>query len=326
MADNTTISLHDIPPRHKSKTVNLSRLRPPQARPVSPSPPPPSVPPQVQVTSTENASQKQRKTKKENINPLISQPVEASAAAPYHNTRSRSRSMEPTVVATAQRTGKGKFKAAAKKTSADLIALPEEEEEGPEADELLEQVIKTEEVIDIDAVVVNDEAQPQVTVGQTLEEEQDVEELLVADQSVQSSEHDEQDQIDISTDDDSPMDRDDAQIARSLRRSSTPFDGLTPSQLLARSSQNTRAKPSTAPAPLPSNPTTSTPVARRTRRGGLAFGRPPVASPRTPVPSFPVNGTRAKRKKDEISEEAKQELYIPPLGTRARDRVLAARG
>jgi hypothetical protein len=260
-------------------------------------------------------------------------PIIPSTEAPYHNTRSRSRSVEPSMPTRA---------APSKKTQS-----KKDQEPSPPRLEPLEEVQGEDtETLDIQEA---DQQEISAPTGETLEEELDVEELLVANATDLSGVSRYQDGVDNTPQKSihnhiSPLSTDDQETSRTLRqvrelpRSQFPTSNITlddPEDILKRFADARSASSRLSSVRPPFNARNN--VARPRASGAAAVPRVSQLSaelstqPTTPVrsrsparkhstssaESFPLIGTRASAMKRKIQEEEKHSPYTPPPGTRA---------
>ena len=260
-------------------------------------------------------------------------PAAAQVEAPYRNTRSKSRSVEPSGFTTTQRKAKGKAKKILEKQRENLESL---DEGGSDEDEGIVEM-----------------ANPDVPVGETLAEEQDVEDLLITDgndQSLITHREDEDLEVEVPRQArdlqrkrtrENSLDTDDEQTHKSLREFAhhpsigSLFDvELDPTKLMRKLKTHKLSKPSDKRQSW----NTLRPIYHEPPHAGTSVKPDPVTSPqpRTPGPSrpsrtaprtnsqssgesipFPISGTRASAMKMKLEQEEKRTPYKPPVGTRA---------
>ncbi|KAF8077750.1 hypothetical protein FPV67DRAFT_1662548 [Lyophyllum atratum] len=271
--------------------------------------------------------------------PVLSAPIPPTAEAPYRNTRSRSRSVEPSVLPSRPRPRKKK--AAEVVEEATVMAS-------------LEEVSDEDDVPTLESQEMGSTSTP---VRETVEDEMSVEEFLVNDISGRSNdiERSVQDTDEADPEAASPpaeavdasMDSDDAQTDQLLhqppeeRTSQRPnaifiidpdeairqFNAGKPVSSTARSSRLSSVRPVAFPRLQSNAPTRSRHRASRSSRDPFEAAHAVTPQPRTPanhrsrsassVESFPMPGTKASTAKRRIEEEEKHTPYTPPRGTRA---------
>ncbi|TFK42373.1 hypothetical protein BDQ12DRAFT_732027 [Crucibulum laeve] len=292
---------------------------------------------QVVLSSVSPAQPMQPKKGKRAANKKASaapRPVEA----PYHNTRSRSRSVEPSMLPPIKPRGKEKSKKLAQEQERN------EQGGGPAFEPQLEGIREDMDMGDPPAAAET----PSVPIAQTLEEEMDVADLLINDQSLSVRS--------VSVQQES-LDSDDAQTNRILRASqvqqrrnvpivpSSLFQDINPEDMLARFQSENAPRYSLPPAPPTAGPSKRNAELRkeggrprhsepsalppaRNRDGSVlsqnAFFTPQRRSPmkakiasNSSEESFPLSGTRASAVKKQLRQEEKQTPYTPPAGTKA---------
>ena len=240
----------------------------------------------------------------------------AAIDAPYRNTRSRSRSVEPSIPQSPVRRSKKRKNQETQKTIPTLATVDE---------------IQDNEVLEVADVSVPP------PLGEILADEIDVEKMLVSDDNIQGTELGDVENVRGVF-----LDTDDAQTEQNLRPTQPPrrVFGLLrmhPSDILKEFQQSSAIWMDQSPLPSAVRPHFSNSPVRNTQSGSI----PPSSlnrnlpdthkaaePPRTPPPrhrknsasstdSFPVSGTRASALKKKLQQQEKRSPYNPPIGTRA---------
>lgn len=317
---------------------------------------PSSAPNQVITVGVSPASLEQgaqKVTRKAPSGARRPQPKAAIAVreAPYRNTRSRSHSVEPSAFLSANVNTNPRGVLARKARKKPVMELVEEAEEiaqntpGP----VILDLSGEEEMIDAD--IPRDEA----------EEEQDVEDLLITNESAMSRVESAAEVDELADEPDSDgeldnesMDADDQQIDESLRQqarqqsqtfrfpSSSSLFALStdPAEVLKRfngkASEEGQARASSTRSPFAARniglqqPRDSDRFPLQMRTPFTTISRPGLSTPRSRGASdssteFPISGTRASAMKKRLEEQERHSPYRPPAGTRASQLALSQR-
>ncbi|KAG6862084.1 hypothetical protein C0995_007214 [Termitomyces sp. Mi166 len=291
-------------------------------------------------TKTVSASPQHRPMARKMAQQPRPQTVIAPSDPPYRNTRSRSRSVEPS----------------------DLLSRPKSRRKKGTAPEHRDTTLPSlEELVD-EGYQESLEKHTPAPVGETLEEERDVEDLLVNGISGRSQAT--EDELQNRAKDNSPvrsaeddganelksLDSDDAQTDRRLRqpliqaRTRVPSEELDvgPDEMLRRFREASINTPRSSKGPnvrsVPFSRVRATPATRPRHSAPVysqdVFGGVSLVEHQTPTPatnpqfrlrqgstssieSFPIAGTKASAAKKNIETEEKRTPYRPPVGTRA---------
>ncbi|KAG6916647.1 hypothetical protein DXG01_005933 [Tephrocybe rancida] len=278
-------------------------------------------PPQTRPATTKVARRAQKQ-------PLAS--VMPIVEPPYRNTRSRSRTLEPSVQPMRPAPRRKKARPQLQEESASEIRERDEEEvsslpllresleEEEDVEELLVNNISGRSQVAEDSLAINASAPP---AGQILQDE-------AADESSSIDSDDAQTDQWLRRWPAQPrpagFDVDPADVLRSFQegstataRSSRASSGVRPFPFARLLNDNPTKTPHSAPGPSRDANNDATPTQQQLRTPGVDYPSRLRRSSTASIELFPIVGTKASAAKKNIQTEEKRTLYKPPVGTRA---------